>query len=141
MTKFRNVIRLVFLQLQHFYLRKIYGMSISKTARISLGAKLDKTNPSGIYIGDWSYIASGSLILSHDYCRGLYTETRIGKNCFVGADVKILPGVVIGDNCIVGIGSVVTKPVPDGSMVVGNPAKIIKSNLVLGKFGKQLMDS
>ena len=50
----------------------------------------------------------------------------IGNNCWVGGNVTILPGVVIEDNCTIGAGSVVTKNISANSVVVGNPAKILK---------------
>lgn len=50
----------------------------------------------------------------------------IRKGAKVGANATILPGVVIGRSALVGAGSVVTKDVPDGAVVVGNPAKVIK---------------
>ena len=53
-------------------------------------------------------------------------EIRIKKNAWVGARVSILPGVTIGENAIVGTGSVVTKDVPDNAVAVGVPAKIVK---------------
>jgi acetyltransferase-like isoleucine patch superfamily enzyme len=56
-------------------------------------------------------------------------ETRqvvIGKNVWIGANSVILPGVTIGDNSVIGAGSIVVKDVPPYSVVVGNPAKIIK---------------
>lgn len=53
-------------------------------------------------------------------------EIHIKKNAWIGARVCILPGVTIGENAIVGTGSVITKDVPDNSIAVGNPAKIIK---------------
>lgn len=51
----------------------------------------------------------------------------IGNDCWIGGGAIILPGVSIGNNCVVGAGSVVTKDIPDDSMAVGNPAKVIKS--------------
>lgn len=50
----------------------------------------------------------------------------IGKNCWLGDKVMVLPGVTIGDNCIIGAGSIVTKDIPSNCVAVGNPAKIIK---------------
>lgn len=48
------------------------------------------------------------------------------RNCWIGAGAVILPGVTVGENFIVGAGSVVTKDVPDNTVVAGNPAKFIK---------------
>jgi len=50
----------------------------------------------------------------------------IKRGARIGANVTILPGIVIGKNAVVGSGSVVTKNVPDNSMVVGNPAKLLR---------------
>jgi len=62
--------------------------------------------------------------------RGLHSEVakpiRIGNYCFFGASSIVLPGVTIGDNVVVGAGSVVTKDVPSNTVVCGNPAKPIK---------------
>ena len=52
--------------------------------------------------------------------------TTIGKNCWIGEKVMIMPGVEIGDWCVIGAGSVVTKSIPAYSMAVGNPARVIK---------------
>lgn len=54
-------------------------------------------------------------------------KTIIGKNVFIGEKAMIMPGVSIGDNCIVGAGSVVKKSFPNDCMIVGNPAKCIKT--------------
>jgi len=52
---------------------------------------------------------------------------HIGKNCWIGANVVILPGVSIGDNSVIGAGSVVTKDIPSDVVAVGNPCRITKS--------------
>jgi acetyltransferase-like isoleucine patch superfamily enzyme len=53
-------------------------------------------------------------------------EIVIKKNAWIGARVNILSGVTVGENAIVGTGSVVTKDVPDNAIAVGNPARVIK---------------
>ena len=54
-------------------------------------------------------------------------EIVIKKNAWIGARVNILPGVTIGENAIIGTGSIVTKDVPANSIAVGNPARIIRN--------------
>lgn len=51
---------------------------------------------------------------------------RIGKNCWIGAGAIILPGITIGDNTVVGAGSVVTKDLPANVVAVGNPCRILR---------------
>ena len=51
---------------------------------------------------------------------------RIGKNCWLGTGVIVLPGITIGDNVVIGAGSVVTKDLPSNVVAVGNPCKIIR---------------
>ena len=51
---------------------------------------------------------------------------HIGKNCWLGAGVIVLPGVTIGDNTVIGAGSVVTKDIPSGVVAVGNPCRVLR---------------
>ena len=124
------------LSLRHWYYTKIWGMDIHPTVVMSLSARLDKTHPRGIHIGEGTYIAFDAAILAHDMTRALKTDTFIGRNCFIGARSIILPGVTIGDGSVVGSGSVVTKSVPPASVVAGNPAQIIKSGIEVLQFGR-----
>lgn len=111
-------------------------MDLHPTARCSLSARFDLTFPAGVHIGRLSYVAFEARILTHDRTRGLYLHTRIGENCFIGGRSMILPGVEIGDNCIVGAGAVVTKSVPPRSVVAGNPARVVRSDIEVGAFGR-----
>lgn len=109
--------------------------NISSNTVIESGIKLDKLNRSGIHIGPGCLIASGTTILAHEHVfvkpDGSYyfKDTFIGKNCFIGVNSLICPGVRIGNQCVIGGGSVVTKDIPDHSMAVGVPAKVIKSGI------------
>lgn len=104
MKQLRNLIRLIIIGFRHFIYRVLYGMDIDRSARVSFGAKLDKTYPQGIHIGKESYVASGAIIFAHDFSRGLHKDTVIGKRCFVGANAIIMCGVHVGDEVIVGGG-------------------------------------
>ncbi len=132
MTKSLNQLRILrdsLIKLRSLYLRHFWGMDIDPTAKFSLSARFDRTYPKGVHVGADSYIAFEAVILTHDYIRRLYCDTHIGRRCFIGARSIILPGVRIGDGCIVGAGSVVTKDIPPGCVVAGNPARIIHSDI------------
>ena len=65
-------------------------------------------------------------------------EVRVGDNVWIGAKAVILPGVIIGTHCVIGAGAIVTRSVPDYSVVAGNPARIIrKYNTETRKWEKQ----
>lgn len=51
---------------------------------------------------------------------------HIGKNCWLGAGVIVLPGITIGDNSVIGAGSIVTKDIPENVVAVGNPCKVLR---------------
>lgn len=129
-------VRHALIGLRRMVLTRVWGMDIHPTARMSLSAKLDLTFPKGVHVGEHSYMAFESRLLAHDMSRGLYLHTRIGANCFIGGRALILPGVEIGDGCVVGAGSVVTKSVPAGSLVAGNPARVLRSGIEVGPFGR-----
>ncbi len=110
-------------------------VNINKNTVIEHNVGLDKLNRKGIHIGSGCLIASGTTILSHEHIfvkpDGSYymKDTYIGNNCFVGVRAMICPGVHIGNECVVGGGTIVTKDVPDNCMVVGVPAKIVKTGI------------
>ena len=124
--------------LRRTILRRVWGMDIHPTAEMSLSARFDKTFPQGVHVGEATYVAFEACILTHDRTRGLYCHTRIGKNCFIGGRAIILPGIEVGDGCIIGAGAVVTKSVPPHCVVAGNPARIIHPDTVVGPYGRLL---
>lgn len=104
-------------------------MDIGVGVRIAPGAHIDKTYRKGIHIGDRTIVLKGAFVLSHDSCRSFHTDTYIGRDCVIGINSIILPGVHVGDEVIVGAGAVVTKDVPNNSVVAGNPSKVIKEGI------------
>lgn len=134
------------LWIYNWYLRKFYGMKLAPDVRISLKARVDKTNPQHIQIGSQTLVAFDAIILSHDYSTqrhaGNFAEdTKIGERCFIGCASIIMPGVQIGNECIIAAGSVVTKDVPAYSIVAGNPAKIIRSDIRTLPYGRLIQDN
>jgi acetyltransferase-like isoleucine patch superfamily enzyme len=121
---------------RRLWLTRVFGMDIHPTAQFSLSAKFDRTFPPGVHVGAHSYVAFDARILTHDRTRGLYVHTRVGRNCFVGGCSLILPGVEIGDGSVVGAGSVVTRSVPPGSLVAGNPARVLREGIEVGEYGR-----
>jgi len=112
------------------FLRTMYKMDLGKGVRIAHKAHLDKSiNPKGIHIGDRTWVLNGAFVMAHDHCRALRTDTFIGKDCVIGINAIIMPGVHIGDEVIIGSGAVVTKDIPSNSIAIGNPAKVIKSEI------------
>ncbi len=67
------------------------------------------------------------LTASGEVKRLCYAKSvHIGNDCWLGASVTVCPGVTIGDNCVIGAGSVVTRDIPEGSFAAGVPCKVIR---------------
>ncbi len=85
------------------YLRLRYGMNIGRNCRISWKAHLDKSvNPKGIHVGNNTWILNGAMILAHDHCRNIKTNTYIGDDCVIGVRAIVMPGLSIGNQCVIG---------------------------------------
>ncbi|EPZ59912.1 bacterial transferase hexapeptide family protein [[Clostridium] sordellii ATCC 9714] len=123
---------------------KKYGMNIQGIPRyIATTATFDGNDYSIIHLGNDCVISSEVQFLTHDYsiARGLQAIGKnnpipnkdelflkgiyVGENSFIGTRSTLLPGTHIGKNVIVGACSVVKGTIPDNSIVIGNPSKII----------------
>lgn len=99
---------------------------------VTIGDNCNIDFTGGVSLGINAHLAHHVQIITHDHGYN-YKATPVGKlliignNVFVGSHCKILPGCNrIGDNAVIGLGSIVTKDVPDNAIVAGCPAKIIK---------------
>ena len=128
----RKTLWKILVELYPAWLRFRYKMDIGKNCRISWKAHLDKSvNPKGVHIGDNPWVLSEAMILAHDHCRGLVADTYIGSNCVIGVRTIILPGVNVGNQVVVGGGSIVTKNLPNHCIAAGNPAKVLKEGITV----------
>jgi acetyltransferase-like isoleucine patch superfamily enzyme len=99
---------------------------------------IDIQKPEFLHIGNSVKITRGVTILNHDYSMSVPRQyfhehvggakrTFIGDNVFIGMNAIILMGSHIGNNCIIGAGTVVSGTIPDNAVVAGNPGKVICS--------------
>lgn len=88
-----------------------------------------------IYVGDYTMFGPNVVLATagHPILPELRQQAyqynmpvHIGKNCWLGAGVIVLPGVTIGDNTVIGAGSVVTKDIPSNVVAVGNPCRVLR---------------
>ena len=98
-----------------------FGCVILDCAKVTIGSHTLLGPNVGLYAANHATDANERI---NGGCYG--KPIHIGKNVWLGGDVKVLPGVTIGDNTIIGTGSIVTKDIPANVIAVGNPCKVIK---------------
>ncbi|HEY3272319.1 MAG TPA: acyltransferase, partial [Methanocella sp.] len=106
---------------------RFMGVKVGNKVSMALEATVDVVYPELIEIGDNSIVGYRATILAHEYLidRMRTGPVIIGKNVLIGANTTILAGVSIGDDAIVGAGSMVTCDVSAGKFVAGVPARVI----------------
>jgi acetyltransferase-like isoleucine patch superfamily enzyme len=119
-------------------LHRLRGVQIGKGVFIGMEVFIDNTYPDSIVIEDFVTIINRSFIIGHNFIP-VHFERILGKNlpskrgvllkkgCYIGAQSIILPGVTIGECAIVAAGSVVTEAVPDYSIAMGSPARVVRT--------------
>lgn len=126
---------------------KYRGMKVGDGV-IFIEAPAFGSEPYLIEIGDGTKITAGATFINHD--GAMYTirnmakyqdarnfgRIKIGKNCFVGNNCTFLPGSQMGNNCILGAGSVLNSSMPDNSVFAGVPAKFI---CTVDEYGEKAM--
>ncbi len=113
-----------------------HGIRLDPSVSVSLSARMVSGAPGSIEVGAESLIAFKTLLLTVEAASGDVRPIRIGRRCFIGGGSLVLPGVTIGDESIVGAGSVVTHDVPPRTIVGGVPARVLRQDIVVGPFGR-----
>ena len=128
------------------YITDYKKMNFGDNVWINHNARIDASG--GVRIGEGCQIGYSSMILSHsshiairlngakymemdisERVGYIHKPVDIGEYTFVGGGAVILPGVTIGKGCVIGVNSVVTHDIPDYSIVVGSPARVIGSTI------------
>jgi acetyltransferase-like isoleucine patch superfamily enzyme len=112
------------------------GVIFGEDCRVSLSSRFRPHRRGDIVIGSATLIAFRTLFITRDSLSGESRPIRVGSHCFIGGDSTVMPGVTIGDDCIVGAGSVVFDDVPSRSIVVGNPARVLRRDVEVGRYGR-----
>lgn len=128
-----------------------YARSIG--VKVDSGVKIFSLHPGAfgsepylVSIGCNVVVTAGVRFITHDGSTFLFRETypdldvmgpiTIGDNTFIGMGSVILPGVSVGRNCVIGAMSVVSSPIPDGTVVAGNPARVLNT---IDEFREKLL--
>ncbi len=111
------------------------GRHVHLGKNVYANAGLTLVDDTHIYIGAYTMLGPNVTIATAGHpihpelrAKGLQYNmpVRIGRNCWLGAGVVVMPGVTIGDNVVIGAGSIVTKDIPSNVVAVGNPCRVLR---------------
>ncbi len=108
------------------------GANIGKGTRLNCKVKAFGTEPYLITVGENCLFADGVSVLNNlkkfgETKMDIIAPIIVGNNVYIGAEAFIMPGIKIGNNCVIGAKAIVTHDIPDNSVAVGIPAKVIKT--------------
>ena len=111
-----------------------YGYNIHLGEKVYFNVSCVVLDAAKVTIGSNVFIGPGVHIYTASHPTNAFERktiefakpVTIGNDCWIGGNSVICPGVTIGDGCTIGAGSVVTKDIPENSLAVGNPARVIK---------------
>ena len=128
--------RTLLIRARNVYLRLVSGIDIDLSVNASLASRIKPGSRGAIVIGAETIVAFKTLIYTFDAVRGIDLPVRVGRRCFIGGGSIITPGVTIGDESIVGAGSVVLADVASRTIVGGNPARVLRTDIEVGPYGR-----
>ena len=154
LNRLRSYVSTIRQRKKNYYIQRLIskGMKLGNGVAILDPFFFDPDHCFLISIGDGCTLAPNVRLIAHDASsKKLVGATRfgritIGANCFLGDSVIVLPNVSIGQDSIIGAGSVVTRDVPPGSVAVGNPASVLMATmdyvqrLQVQKEGRRVFD-
>ncbi len=107
-------------------LYRLSGIRVGKKCFIGMGGILEDLFPERVIIEDNVSMSFGVTVISHGPSKSIGKPTVFRHHAYIGARSTFLPGVEVGQYAVVGAGSVVTKDVPPGAVVAGNPARVLR---------------
>jgi acetyltransferase-like isoleucine patch superfamily enzyme len=113
-----------------------HGVIIDVSASVSLSSRFVPGQRGAISVGADTLVAFKTLLIARDADSGAIRPIRIGERCFIGGGSTILPGVTVGDEAIVAAAAVVMEDVPPRTIVAGNPARVVRTGIEVGRFGR-----
>jgi putative colanic acid biosynthesis acetyltransferase WcaB len=126
-----KVVFILYLAFYHYFVEWVLGIELPRKLKVGKGLSLFHGQAlvinQGVIIGENCTLRNSTTIGHKKQVDGTFGPCpRIGNNVDIGANVVIIGDIEIGDNVIIGAGSVVTKSFPSDCVIVGNPAKILK---------------
>lgn len=125
-----KIVFIFYLAFYHYFVEWVLGIELPRKLKIGKGLSLFHGQAlvinQGVIIGNNCTLRNSTTIGHKKQADGTFSRCpRIGNHVDIGANVVIIGDIEIGDNVIIGAGTVVTKSIPANSVVVGNPARIL----------------